>query len=380
MADTPDNDQKTELPTAKRQREAAEKGDVLQSRELGTALVVLAGAAWLALAGPWMMGACEQVVRQGLRFDAASIEHFEPLAAVTSLAALIVAPLAVLFLLTLVAAIGTPAMLGSLGFRWSAIAPQPAKLNPLSGIKRIFGVQGLIELGKSLAKVILLGAVAWWLLAGRMATLTTLGRQDIVPALASLGHIFTFAILVMALALAAIAGVDVPAQLLQRGARLRMTKQEIKDEYKQTEGSPENKAAQKRRMHENLSGSARKAVKEASVILTNPTHFAVALRYRPGFDVAPIVVARGKDATALAIRELAEENAIPVLSYPQLARAIYFTARAGDIIREDLYLAVATILAFVFNLDRAMAEGIVQPRIEVPPEARFDENGQATAS
>ena len=169
MADTPDNDQKTELPTAKRRREAAEKGDVLQSRELGTALVVLAGAAWLALAGQWMLGACEEVMRQGLRFDAASIEHFEPLAVVTSLTTPIVAPLAVLFLLTLVAAIGTPAMLGSLGFRWGAMAPKPAKLNPLAGIKRIFGMQGLIELGKSLAKVILLGAVAWWLLAGRMA-------------------------------------------------------------------------------------------------------------------------------------------------------------------------------------------------------------------
>jgi len=380
MADTPDTDQKTELPTAKRQREAAEKGDVLQSRELGTALVVLAGAAWLALAGPWMLGACEQVVRQGLRFDANSIERFEPLTTITSVAAPIIAPVAALFALTLFAAIGTPAVLGSLGFRWSAMSPQPAKLNPLSGIKRIFGTQGLIELGKSMAKVVLLGAVGWWLLASRMAELTTLGRQDIVPALASLGHVFTFAVLVMALALAAIAGVDIPAQLLQRGARLRMTKQEIKDEYKQTEGSPENKAAQKRRMHENLSGSARKAVKEASVVLTNPTHFAVALRYRPGFDVAPIVVARGKDATAMAIRELAQDNAVPVLSYPQLTRAIYFTARAGDIIREDLYIAVATILAFVFNLDRAMAEGIVQPQIDVPPAARFDETGKATAS
>jgi len=380
MADTPDRDEKTEAPTAKRRRDAAEKGDVLQSRDLGTALVVLSGAAWLALAGPWMLGSCERMLGQGLRFDAQSIEHFEPGAAITSLLIPIVAPLATLFALTLVAAIGTPAMLGSLGFRWSAIAPRPEKMNPLTGIKRIFGVQGVVELGKSLAKVVLLGIVAWWLLAGRMAQLTTLGRQEIVPALASLGHIFTLAVLVMALALAAIAGVDVPAQLMQRGARLRMTKQEVKDEYKQTEGSPESKAAQKRRMHQQLSNSARKAVKEATVVLTNPTHFAVALRYRPGFDAAPIVVARGKDETAKAIRELANDNAVPVLSYPQLTRAIYFTARAGDIIREDLYIAVATILAFVFNLDRAMAEGVLQPQIEVPAAARFDEDGKSTAS
>jgi flagellar biosynthesis protein FlhB len=109
----------------------------------------------------------------------------------------------------------------------------------------------------------------------------------------------------------------------------------------------------------------------------NPTHFAVALRYRPGCDDAPIVVARGRGATAQAIRELAEEKAVPVLSYPQLTRAIYYTARAGQVIREDLYIAVATVLAFVFNLDRALAEGVVQPKVDVPPGARFDEGGRA---
>jgi flagellar biosynthetic protein FlhB len=155
-----------------------------------------------------------------------------------------------------------------------------------------------------------------------------------------------------------------------------MTKQEVKDEHKQTEGSPEMRAAQRRRQAEVLRGSARTAVTEATVVLTNPTHFAVALRYRPGYDAAPIVVARGRGATAEAIRDLARESEVPVLSYPQLARAIYFTARAGQVIREDLYIAVATILAFVFNLDRAMAEGVSQPSVEVPPEARFNEEGR----
>ena len=156
-----------------------------------------------------------------------------------------------------------------------------------------------------------------------------------------------------------------------------MSKQEVRDENKQTEGSPDLKAAIRRRQHEVLRGSARSAVVEATVVLTNPTHFAVALRYRPGVDAAPIVVARGRGATAQAIRELAGENEVPVLSYPQLARAIYFTARTGQVIRDDLYLAVATVLAFVFNLDAIVASGGVQPPIEVPPEARFDQNGKA---
>ncbi|HWI87238.1 MAG TPA: flagellar type III secretion system protein FlhB [Sphingomonas sp.] len=379
MADT-DHDQKTEAPTAKRQREAADRGDVLQSRELGTAFVVFAGAAWVALAGPWTLGACEKMLEQGLTFGAADIADFNPARAITSLLLMVAPPVIALFAMTLVAAIGTPAMLGSLGFRWNAIGFKPGKINPLSGIQRIFGLQGLIELGKSLAKIIVLGGVAYWLLRGRMGEIMGLGREDIVGAIGNIGHVFTISILVMAIALALIAGMDVPAQLIQRAGRLRMTKQEVKDEHKESEGSPEMKGHIKSRQRQLLNNSARKAIKEATVILTNPTHFAVALRYRPGFDSAPVVLAKGKDEIAQAIRELANDNAVPMLNYPQLTRAIYYTSRAGEIIREDLYVAVATVLAFVFNLDRAMADGISQPVVEVPAAARYDEHGNAPAS
>ena len=379
MSEAPEKDQKTEAPTEKRRRDAAEKGDVLQSRELGTAMVVVAGAAWLAIAGPMMLGAMGQMLAEGLRFDAADIRIFDPGSAALRLVAVILLPLGILFALTLAAAIGTPALLGSLGFRAKAFAFKGDKLNPLSGLKRIFGLQGVIELGKSIAKVLLLGAVGIWLLIDQSRLLMGLTAQEIGPALASLGETFVFAVIIMAMAMAVIAGVDVPAQIFQRSGRLRMSKQEVKDEHKQTEGSPELKAAVRRRQHEVLRGSARAAVQEATVVLTNPTHFAVALRYRPGVDAAPIVVARGRGATAQAIRELASESEVPMLSYPQLARAIYFTTRTGHIIREDLYIAVATILAFVFNLDAAVAAGAVQPSVEVPPEARFDEKGRPEA-
>lgn len=377
MSEEADKDQKTEDPTDKRKREAVEKGDVLQSKELGTALVVLAGAAWLALAGPWMVGALEEMLRASLTFDSSAVTDFNPLRAAMMMLGFIVVPLAVLFGLTLLAAIGTPAALGSLGFRWGAVAFKGNKLNPLSGIKRIFGAQGLIELGKSLAKVLVLGAVGWWLIADQAATIGGLAAQDIRHAIIALGGSFVFAVLVMALALVAIAAIDIPAQIFQRGGRLRMTKDEVKREHKENEGSPELKQAQRRKQHE-MSTSGRKAVAEATVILTNPTHFAVALRYRPGFDTAPVLVARGRGVTAEAIRELAREHAVPMLSYPQLARAIYYTTRTNQMIRDDLYLAVATIIAFVFNIDRAMAEGITQPEIAVPEGARFDEEGRAT--
>lgn len=376
MAEDADSDQKTEQPTAKRKQDAVEKGDVLQSRELGTALVVLAGAGWLALAGPWMMSSLQNMMQNALMFDVGVVMDFRPGKAFADRIGDIIIPLLALFVLTIAAAVAAPALLGSLGFRWSAIGFKANKLNPLTGLRRIFGVQGLIELAKSMVKVLLLGAVGVWVLMRQSGDLMTLGRQEMVLALSQLGTLFVFAVLVMACALAVIAGIDVPAQIFQRGARLRMTKQEVKDEAKQTEGSPELRAAIRRRQQETLQGSARTAIAEASVVLTNPTHFAVALRYRPGFDAAPIVVARGRGATAQAIRELAAEHEVPMLRYPELTRAIYYTTRAGQMIREDLYIAVATVLAFVFNIETALAEGITQPEIEIPGEARFDEDGR----
>ena len=379
MSDAPEKDQKTEAPTDKRRRDAAEKGDVLQSKELGTALVVVAGAVWIAFAGQMLVGSLQDMLTEGLSFDAGVIHDFDPASAALRLAGMILIPLFTLFAVTIAAAIGAPALLGSLGFRAKAFSFKPDKMNPLSGMKRIFGIQGVIELLKSLAKVILLGAIGTWLLLDQSRSLIGLSSEDIRPALSNVGSTFVIAVLVMAFSLALIAMIDVPAQIFQRGGRLRMSKQEVKDEHKQNEGSPELKAAIRRRQHEVLRGSARSAVAEATVVLTNPTHFAVALRYRPGEDIAPIVVARGRGATAQAIRELAQESKVPMLSYPQLARAIYFTTRTGHLVREDLYLAVASVLAFVFNLDAAVASGAVPPGVDVPKGARFDEKGRPEA-
>ena len=376
MAEGPEDDEKTEAPTPKRRQDAVEKGDVLQSKELGTALVMIVGAAWIALAGPWLIGTLKRMLANALSFDSSAIESFDPAGAIVSTLVAVAMPVGLLFLLTMAAAIAAPAMLGSLGFRWSAISFNPGKLNPGAGLKRIFGMQGLIELGKALLKIIALGAVGYWLLMDQVASIVTMGQQDLRTALDHLGSTFIFAVLVMTLALAIVAGADVPAQMFQRSKRLSMSKQEIKDESKQTEGSPELKAAIRQKQMMAAKGSARKAVIEATVVLTNPTHFAVALRYKPGYDAAPVVLARGRGATAQAIRELAAEHAVPTLQYPQLTRAIYYTSRSGQMIRDDLFIAVAAILAFVFNLDRAMAEGIVQPDIDVPTGARFDEEGR----
>lgn len=375
MADV-DRDQKTEEATAKRKRESAEKGDVLASRELATALAMACGTGWIALAGGWAVSTWGRMLKAGLSLEPGVTRDFDVGHKVTEMIGLAALPLFGLFGAMVLAALAGPALLGSLGFRAGAMAPKASKLSPAAGLRRMFGTQGAAELGKSIVKVAFLGGVGWWSLSGDIDRLNGLAANDAHAAASTLGSMLVHLLLSLTIALAAIAAIDVPIQIRQRNARLRMSKQEVRDEHKETDGRPEVKAAIRQRQHALLSGSARKAVTEAAVILTNPTHFSVALRYRPGIDAAPFVVARGRGETALAIRELAKEADVPMLEYPQLTRAIYFTTRAGQPVSHDLYIAVATVLAFVFNLEAALATGAQQPDIDVPDNLRFDASGR----
>lgn len=369
--------EKTEKPTVKKLRDAAKEGDILQSKELATALVVMAGAGWLAMAGPMIMTALQEMLVNALRFGRDDVMRFEPAQRTYSLASGLLLPVGGIMLATIVAAIAGPAMLGSFGFRANAFKPKASKLNPASGLKRMFGMNGLIELGKSIAKVILLGSIGVWLVWDRLTEITAMGMTGLNGALVEVGNIFVLACLVMGGALFLIAGIDVPSQMFQRGKRLAMSKQDLKDENKETEGSPELKGHIRRKQYEVMSGSARKAVTEATVVLMNPTHFAVALRYNVlKGDMAPVVVARGCDAIALAIRDLAENHSVPVLEYPELARAVYFTSRVGQVVDEALYVAVATILAFLFRVESRMASEADRPHIDLPDHLKFDGDGR----
>ena len=376
MAGTTERDQKTEQPTAKKLADSAREGDVLMSKELATALMMLAGAGWLFAAGGWLVQSAGELLKRGLTLGADDVAHFAPGEAVMRNGVEILLPLSSLFALALVASVAAPAMLGSFGWRGKAIAFKGNRMNPLSGIKRIFGPQGLIELVKSLAKVLLLGTIGYWLVANSLPAIMSMAQADLNGAIGLAGKSVGHAMLAMAGGLVVIALIDVPAQWYQRNRRLMMSKQEVKEEMRQSDGAPELKQAQRQRQHEILSGSARKAVSEATVVLTNPTHFSVALRYRPGQDAAPVVVARGRGDVALSIRELARSAHVPILEYPALTRAIYFTARAGRAIPEELFVAVATVLAFVFQLERAVAEGLSKPSVDVPPSHRFDPEGR----
>ncbi len=379
MAGTTERDQKTEQPTAKKLADSAREGDVLMSKELATALMMLAGAGWLFAAGGWLVQSAGELLKRGLTLGADDVAHFAPGEALMRNGVEILLPLSSLFALALVASVAAPAMLGSLGWRGKAIAFKGNRMNPLSGIKRIFGPQGLIELVKSLAKVLLLGTIGYWLVANSLPAIMSMAQADLNGAIGLAGKSVGHAMLAMAGGLVVIALIDVPAQWYQRNRRLMMSKQEVKQEMRESDGAPELKQAQRQRQHEILSGSARKAVAEATVVLTNPTHFSVALRYRPGQDAAPVVVARGRGDVALSIRELARGAHVPILEYPALTRAIYFTARAGRAIPEELFVAVATVLAFVFQLERMVAEGAAPPVVDVPPTHHFDPDGRRQA-
>lgn len=378
MAETPDRDQQTEAPTAKRRKDAAQDGDVLISRELASALVMLAGVGWLALAGKWLVAASSEMLRHGLSFERSTFAGLDLSARLAALLPPLLLPFAALVLAALAAAIAGPALLGSFGWRSKAMAFKGSRLSPLAGIKRIFGVQGLIELAKALAKALLLGSLGWWLVKGELQRLLGLSALDPLSASAELGRSLLSLLIALAFGMVLIALLDVPAQIFQRTRRLRMTREQVKEEHRQSEGAPELKAQLRARQQAILSQSARKAMAEANVVLNNPSHFSVALRYRPGKDAAPVVVARGRDEVALAMRTLASERAVPMLDYPLLTRALYFTTRAGQVIPEDLYQAVAIILAFIFRIDRELGQRM-PPQVDVPPGKRFDASGKPEA-
>lgn len=365
--------EKTEAPTQKRKREAADDGTLLKSREFATALVVLAGCGWMALFGPSLLRACQSLMTASFQFDAGDIMDFEPFRPLAQAGWKLLPSLAALMAIMVLAAIASQAGLSGIRFNGKLLMPKASRIDPAAGLKRIVGAQGWIELAKSLLKVALLGAIGAYMLWKVSHQSIGLAGTDVHEAVALLGDNLIGILFAMAGGLVVIAGIDLPVQIVRLLGQLKMSKQEIKDEHKETEGSPEVKAQQRQRQRAMARRSVRTAVESAHVVLTNPTHFAVALRYDRGQDKVPVVVAKGRGATALAIRDVAGEAEVPVLEYPALARALYYTTRENQEIRDDLYLAIATVLAFVFNLNQRA--GGSPPPIEVPETARFDENG-----
>lgn len=366
--------EKSFAPSAKRKQDAARKGDVLRSRELATAASMLAGAAWLKLAGAWVLGGFGEALRAGLDWDRAAITEFAPGKLLLGLLGAALPPVLVLGFGVL--AVSLVSQLGFGEGRWVAenLMPKASRLNPLSGLKRMFGLNGWIEIVKSVAKVALLGAIAWLWARSQLTGLLALGRGDLASQLAFGWNAIVMLLFALAAGLLVIALIDFPVQWLRRMLRLKMTQQEVRDEHKDSEGSPERRAAQRQRQRQIAMGGVASAMREAQFVITNPVHYAVAMTYDPAKASAPIVLAKGRGEKALAMRELAAELAVPVLEFPALARSVYFTTRERQVIREELYAAVAGVLAFVLSLKRG--EQVRAPAIDVPVALRFDADGR----
>ena len=369
MADAPDKDQKTEAPTAKRRRESAEKGETLQSRELGTALTIGAALAWVTTGAGALVVACRAVVRDGLSLSDPA--HIDPLPHLGRLTHGLVAPLLVFAAIVIAGAVAGP-LLTAPNFAPAAFAPKPGRLNPIAGLQRMFGTHALAELGKAALKAGLVFGAGGGVIAATLSGLVALGATDPAAGAARIATATTGLLVALCFALAVVAAVDLPLQLMRHRTKLRMSKQEVREENRESEGSPETRAAQRRMARQAAKRALAPAIATASVVVVNPAHFAVALRYIAGRDAAPVVVAKGRDVIAEAIRDLAADEAVPILRYPQLTRAIYFSATVGAPIRDELFGAVAAVLAFVLYLDGSTRD---QPEVDVPDALNFDETG-----
>ena len=367
--------EKTLAPTEKRMREASKNGDVLRSKELTVAGSVLIGAMFLRMGGPWLLSALTDSMKLGFTWDRAAIENFAPSKMGLAMGMRVAPP--VLLLGLMVSAMSILTQLGPSGsgrFNFENILPKASRINPMSGLTRMFGPNGWIEVGKGLIKLLLLGSIAYHWGKSRMTGVLELGAVGLAGQLAFAWEALTSLLFQLAGGLIIIALIDFPVQWLRRMRRLRMSLQEVKDEHKEQDGSPEAKNARRQRQRQIAMGAIAGAMKKAQFVVTNPTHFAIALTYDPELAPAPIVLTKGRGEKAAAIRQMAAELELPCLEFPGLARALYYTTRERQVIREELFVAVAGVLAFVFALKRGEKRDI--PAVEIPVALRFDADGR----
>jgi flagellar biosynthetic protein FlhB len=369
-----DSDQeKTEEPTGKRLEDARKKGQIARSREFNTFAMLMASAALLLLSGKHIGNGLLEIMRRHFQLGRDVI--FDPASPTAHLKQVLVDGMTLIapFLLVMVVvAVLAPLALGGWIFTWEAVTPKFAKLNPLKGVARMFALRGLVELGKNLLKVILISVVAYVLAKHFLGELVGLNGEPIAQSIAHALDIIGFCFLVLCASLMLVAAVDVPYQIHEHNKGLKMTLQEIKDEMKESEGNPEVKAQLRRKQMSMAQGRMMAEVPKADVIITNPSHYAVALKYDQNAGGAPKLVAKGIDLIAAQIRSVATGAKVPFVASPPLARALYYSTDLEKEIPAGLYLAVAQVLAYVFHLRTARENHWDEPlpptNIKVPDE------------
>lgn len=377
MAEDGDSSQdKSEEPTGRRIEKAREEGQVPRSKELNTTFLLMMGTAGLLIFGSQIGQSLVNVMRASFSFTREYVMDEKQMSMALVNAAIEVAQivLPLLILLFLAAVIGSVALGGWL-FSSKALVPKFSRLDPIKGIGKMFALKSLVELLKAIAKVTLVMFFAVVLIRSKMPELLGLGHESVIPAMEHATQILGWSFFLLSCTMIFIAMIDVPFQMYDHIKNLKMTKQEVKDEYKDTEGKPEVKQRIRRLQMEMAQRRMMQDVPQADVVITNPTHFSVALRYDPEKDGAPILLAKGHDHMALKIREIAKANGVELVAAPPLARSVYHHAEIGEEIPSGLYLAVAQVLAYVFQLKqfrRRVAPRPKMPDFPIPDDLKFD--------
>lgn len=379
MAGESDSGQeKTEDPTEKRLKESRDKGQIARSKELNTLAVVMCSAVGLLTFGPAMFGLLVDLMTYNFSLERDALYATDSMALhlveSVNIGLKILAPL---FFVLFVASIVGPIMLGGWLFSAKSMAPKISRMNPLAGLKRMFSLKALVELLKALAKFLVVLVMALLVLAFFKNQMLGLNTETLPDAIAHSMWILGTALLLLSCSLILIAAVDIPFQLWDNKQKLKMTKQEIRDEFKDSEGKPEVKGRIRQLQREMAERRMMGEVPHADVIITNPTHFAVALKYDPLNSGAPVLVAKGADFVAQRIREVATEHNVTVLESPPLARAVFYSTELDQQIPAGLYLAVAQVLAYVFQLRQYRAgQGKrpgPMPTPDIPEDLRKDD-------
>jgi len=346
--------ERTEEPTARRKQQSRDKGQVARSRELNTMLMMLVSGIALLSLGPTLINTLATLFREHLTMSRADI--FDPSAMMRLFESAMldaVWGLTPFFIVLMASAVAGPLAMGGISFSSKALAFKWEKLDPIKGLGRLFAWRGLVELLKALAKFVIIGSIAVTFLYSQLDVYLGLGGEPLKSALAHTMHLLLFGFLVISSTLILLAAVDVPFQIWDHNKQLKMTFQEIKDENKETEGNPDVRGRVRRVQKEMAQRRMMAEVPNADVVVTNPEHYAVALKYDPETMPAPVVLAKGVDFIAMQIRNIAREHEVLILEAPPLARALHHTTEIDAEIPSGLYLAVAQVLAYVFQLKRA---------------------------
>ena len=365
--------EKTEQPSQRRLDQAREEGQAARSRELSTFSVLFAGGVGLWLMGSSLSAQLTKLLRDGLTLDttlAFNTDLLLPRLHTLSLEAL-VAFLPILLLLLVTAAL-SPLLLNGWIFSLKALQPNLSKLNPIAGIGRMFSVNSLVELGKAIAKSLVVGGVGAWVIWHNKDSVMMLIAEPLITALPHLGYLLWISFATIMGGMLLIALVDVPFQLWEHNKKLKMTKEEVRQEARESEGDPQVKGRIRNMQREMARRRMMSNIPTADVVVTNPTHYAVALSYSEKGLGAPVVVAKGSHLLAARIREIAIQNNVPILEAPPLARALHKHTELGQAIPEALYNAVAEVLAYVYQLRRYRQGSGVMPDaphdLPVPPQ------------